>query len=75
MSATQATSTQTEASAQCFSSRERLDSNITTPLIEQVLASLGVHATLSELVRGAQFFESAISNRVRATRPESICAE
>jgi hypothetical protein len=41
------------------SSHERLSSNVTALVIEQVLAELGVHARLSDLVRGAQLIESA----------------
>ena len=35
-------------------------SSVTALVIEKVLAELGVHATLGDLVRGAQLFESAI---------------
>ncbi len=42
----------------CPKSHERL--SVTALVIEQVLAELGVHARLSDLVRGAQLFETAI---------------
>ena len=38
----------------------RASSSVTALVTEKVLAELGVHATLSDLVRGAQLFESAI---------------
>jgi hypothetical protein len=47
------------------SSHERLSSSVTALVIEQVLAGLGVHARLSDIVRGAQLMESSY-NRVRA---------
>jgi hypothetical protein len=56
------------------SSHERLSSSVTALVIEQVLAELGVHARLSDIVRGAQLFETAIMNCVRAAN-RSICAE
>ena len=40
--------------------RDGLSSSATALVIEQVLAELGVHARLSDLVRGAQLMESAI---------------
>jgi hypothetical protein len=49
------------------SSHERLISSVTTLAIEQVLAELGVHAGLSDLVRGAQLIESA------RRKPEHPC--
>ena len=42
------------------SSHESVGSSVTALVIERALAELGVHATLSDLVRGAQLFESAI---------------
>jgi hypothetical protein len=56
-----------------LSSHERLRSSVTALAIEQALAELGVHARLSDLVRGAQLIESAIHQSRRAN--ESICAE
>jgi hypothetical protein len=50
------------------SSHQRLSSSVTGLVIEQVLAKLGVHARLSDLVRGAKLAESARPDR-------SICAE
>ncbi len=41
------------------SSHERLSSSVAALVTEQVLAELGVHARLSDLVRGAQLIESA----------------
>jgi hypothetical protein len=74
MSTTETTCT-TEASASLPSCHERLTSSVTALVIEQALAELGVHAKLSELVRGAKVFESAISNHVRAASRSNICAE
>jgi hypothetical protein len=65
----------TEASPAIPSCHERPSSGVTALVIEQALAELGVHATLSDLVRGAKLFESAISNRVRAASRSVICAE
>jgi hypothetical protein len=48
-------------------SHERLRSRVTALVIEQVLAELGVHARLSDLVRGAQLIESA------RRKPEHPC--
>jgi hypothetical protein len=42
------------------SAHETLSLSVTALLIEQVLANLGVHARLSDLVRGTQLFETAI---------------
>ena len=56
------------------SSHERLSSSVTALAIEQVLAELGVHARLSDIVRGAQLIETAIMQSVRAAN-RSICAE
>jgi len=56
------------------SSHERLSSSVTALVIEQVFAELGVHARLSDIVRGAQLFETAIMNRAHAAN-RSICAE
>jgi hypothetical protein len=55
------------------SSHERLSSSVTALAIEQALAELGVHARLSDIVRGAQLIESAIHQSRRANG--SICAE
>ena len=55
------------------SSHERLSSSVTALVIEQVLAELGVHARLSDIVRGAQLFETAIMQSRAPNR--SICAE
>jgi hypothetical protein len=49
------------------SSHERLSSNVTALVIEQVLAEMGVHARLSDLVRGAHLIESA------RRKPEQMC--
>ena len=38
----------------------RASSSVTALVIEQVFADLGVHARLSDLVRGAQLFENVI---------------
>jgi hypothetical protein len=56
------------------SSHETLSSSVTALVIEQVLAKLGVHARLSDIVRGAQLFETAIMNRAHAAN-RSIRAE
>jgi len=54
-------------------SHERLSSSVTAPVIEQVLAGLGVHARMSDIVRGAQLIESSIHQSCCANG--SICAE
>jgi hypothetical protein len=41
-------------------SHESVGSSVAALFIEETLAGLGVYATLSDLVRGAQLFESAI---------------
>jgi hypothetical protein len=56
-----------------LSSQQTLSSSVTALVIEQALAELGVHARLSDLVRGAQLIESAIHQSRRAN--ECICAE
>jgi hypothetical protein len=55
------------------SSHERLSSSVTTLVIEQVLADLGVHARLSDIVRGAQLFEAATMRSRLRPRPEHLC--
>jgi len=48
-------------------SHERLSSSATAQVIGQVLADLGVHSRLSDLVRGAQLIESA------RRKPDHLC--
>lgn len=55
------------------SSHERLSSSVTALVIEQVLAELGVHARLSDIVRGAQLFETAIMQSRWRRKPEHLC--
>ncbi len=55
------------------SSHERLSSGVTALVIEQVLAELGVHARLSDIVRGAQLFETAIMQSRSRREPEHPC--
>jgi hypothetical protein len=55
------------------SSHERLSSSVTALVIEQVLAELGVHARLSDIVRGAQLFETAIMPSRCRRKPEHLC--
>jgi len=55
------------------SSHERLSSSATALVIEQVMAELGVHARLSDIVRGAQLFESAIIQSRARRKPEHLC--
>jgi len=55
------------------SSHERLSSSVTALVIEQVLAELGVHARLSDIVRGAQLFETAITQSRSRRKPEYLC--
>ena len=55
------------------SSDERLSSSVTAVVIEQVLAELGVHARLSDIVRGAQLIESAIPQSRSRRKPEHLC--
>ena len=55
------------------SSDERLSSSVTAVVIEQVLAELGVHARLSDIVRGAQLIESAIIQSRSRRKPEHLC--
>jgi len=55
------------------SSHERLSSSVTEPVMEQALAELGVHARLSEIVRGAQLIESSIIQSRSRRKPEHLC--
>ncbi len=55
------------------SSHERLSSSVTALVIEQVLAELGVHARLSDIVRGAQLIESAIIQSRSRHKTEHLC--
>ena len=55
------------------SSHERLSSSVTALVIEQVLAGLGVHARLSDIVRGAQLVESVIAQSSSRRKPEHAC--
>ena len=55
------------------SSHERLSSSVTALVIEQVLADLGVHARLNDIVRGAQLFETAIMQSRSRRKPEHLC--
>jgi len=55
------------------SSHERLSSSVTALAIEQVLAELGVHARLRDIVRGAQLIESAIIQSRSRRKPEHLC--
>ena len=55
------------------SSHERLSSSVTALVFEQVLAELGVHARLSDIVRGAQLFETAITQSRSCRKPEHLC--
>ena len=56
------------------SSHERMSSSVTVLAIEHVWAEQGIHARLSDIVRGAQLIETAIMRSVRAA-DRSICAE
>jgi len=56
------------------SSHETLSSSVTALVIEQVLAELGVHTRLSDIVRGAQLIEPQSCSHVRAAN-WSICDE
>jgi hypothetical protein len=53
--------------------QERLSSSVTALVIEQALAELGVHARLSDIVRGAQLIESAIIQSRSRRKPEHLC--
>ncbi len=55
------------------SSHERPSSSVTAVVIEQVLAELGVHARLSDIVRGAQLFETVIMQSRLRSEPEPLC--
>ena len=55
------------------SSHERLSSSVTALVIEQALAELGVHARLSDIVRGAQLIETAIIQSRSRRKPEHLC--
>jgi hypothetical protein len=55
------------------SSHERLSSSVTALVIEQALDELGVHARLSDLVRGSQLIESAILQSCSRRKPEHLC--
>jgi hypothetical protein len=54
-------------------SRERLGSTVTVLAIEQALAELGIHARLSDIVRGAQLIETAIIQSRSRRKPEQMC--
>jgi len=56
------------------SSHDKLSSSVTALAIEQVLAELGVHTRLSDIVRGAQLIEPQSCSHVRAAN-WSICDE
>jgi hypothetical protein len=55
------------------SCHERPSSSVTALVIEQALAELGVHARLSDIVRGAQLTESAIIQSRSRRKPEHLC--
>jgi hypothetical protein len=55
------------------SSHERPSSSVTALALEQVLAELGVHARLSDIVRGAQLMETAIMQFRSPRKPEHAC--
>ena len=55
------------------SSHERPSSSVTALVIEQALAELGVHARLSDIVRGAQLIESAIMQSRSRRKLEHLC--
>jgi hypothetical protein len=55
------------------SSDGRLSSSVTALVIEQVFAELGVHARLSDIVRGAQLFETAITQSRSRRKTEHLC--
>ncbi len=48
-------------------------SSHTALVIEQALAELGVHARLSDIVRGAQLIEGAIKQSLSRREPEHLC--
>jgi len=52
---------------------ERLSSTVTALAIEQVMAEPGVHARLSDIVRGAQLIKTAIMRSRSCRRPELLC--
>ena len=64
---------ETVRTSACPSSHERLSSSVTALVIEQVLADLGVHGRLSDIVRGAQLMESAIMQSRSRRKPEHLC--
>ena len=54
------------------SSHERSRSSVTALAIEQVLAGLGVHARLSDMVRG-ELIKTAIMQSRSLAKPEHVC--
>jgi hypothetical protein len=54
-------------------SHETLSSSVTALVIEQVLAELGVPARLSDIVRGAQLFETSLMQSRSRRKPEHLC--
>jgi len=54
-------------------SRERLGSTVTVLAIERALAELGIHARLSDIVRGSQLIETAIIQSRSRRKPEQMC--
>ena len=61
----------------CTSARpnspERLSPSVTSLVVEQALAELGVHARLSDVVRGAQLIATAIMQSRSRRKPEHLC--
>ena len=55
------------------SSHERLSPSVTSLVVEQALAELGVHARLSDVVRGAQSIATAIMQSRSRRKPEHLC--
>jgi hypothetical protein len=64
---------ETVRTSACPSSHERVSSSVTALAIEQVLAELGVHARLSDTIRGAQLIETAIMQSRSRRTPERMC--
>ena len=54
-------------------SRKRLGPPVTVLAIERALADLGVHARLRDIVRGAQLFETAITQSRSRPKRERTC--
>jgi hypothetical protein len=57
----------------CPVSLKKVDSRVAMLALEQALAELGIHASLSDLVRRAQVIETTIMQSRSRRKPEQLC--